>query len=111
MSDSLFQKEQNDQIPVKDINLPNPLPTHLDELYGTDAKSFIAKPHVVLRCLYDGAQSLSAFSGDPIVSYYVVYHRDERLNPTFLAYNEEPESLKITTPEHFIPEAQAVIRI
>ena len=111
MSDSLFQKEQNDQIPVRDINIPNPLTSHLDELYATDGKSFIAKPFVVLKCIYDGSQSLNAFSGDPIVSYYIVYHRDEKTSPIYLAHLEEPESVTLTSPEQFIDDAKLTVRI
>ncbi|GEM_PF-5862568 len=111
MSDSLFQKEQNDQISVRDINLRNPLTSHLDELFGTDGKSFVAKPFVVLKCIYDGAQSLNAFSGDPIVSYYIVYHRDEKANPIYLAHLDEPESVTLTSPDQFIDDARLVVRV
>lgn len=111
MSDSLFQKEQNDQIFLKDNNIPNPLPTHLDELFGTDGKSFVAKPFVVLKCIYDGSQSLNAFSGDPIISYYIVYHRDEKASPIYLAHLEEPESVTLTSPDQFIDDARLVVRV
>lgn len=110
MSDSLFHKEQNDQISVRDINISNPLPLHLDELYGTEGKSFVAKPFVILKCLYDGSQSLNAFSGDPVVSYYVVYHRDEKNSPIFLSHLDDPENVTLTSPDQFIPDAQLVVR-
>jgi len=87
MSDSMFQKDLNDQIYVKDIDIPNPFPSMLDEHYSsTDTKTFNAKPHHVLKLLYDESNSLDAFSKDTLSCLYVLFHRDTPKNRTLICH-------------------------
>jgi hypothetical protein len=112
MSDSMFQKELNDQIGVNDIDIPNPAPGLLDELFPTaSTKVFVAKPMVVVKMIFDGATSLSAFSGDPICSYYVAYPRNNKGSKIFLCHyqDDSQERLFECAAEDFTAEAQNYI--
>ena len=75
MSDSMFQKEINDEIFVKDIDLPNPSPERLDARIDISSQTFSAKPGWVLKSVYSSANSLDAFSSDDEVQVYLSYSR------------------------------------
>ena len=75
MSDNMFQKEINDEIFVKDIDLPNPAPERLDTRVDISSQVFSAKAGWVLKTVYSSANSLDAFSSDDEVQVYLSYSR------------------------------------
>jgi hypothetical protein len=112
MSDSMFQKTFNDEISVKDIDIPNPNPGLLDENYPSPSiKTFVAKPMVVLQMIFDGENSLSAFSGDPVCSYYVAHPRNDKNAKVFICHfqSDTEERVFECDASDFTSEAQAYI--
>ena len=112
MTSSMFQKDVNDEITVDDIDVPNPAPGLLDVHYPTPSKkSFIAKPLVVLKMIFDGSTSLSAFSGDPICSYYVAFPRADKKSRIFICHYVEDSQERVfeCAADDFTSEAQSYI--
>jgi hypothetical protein len=108
----MFQKEFNDQIGVNDIDIPNPSPELLEEHYPTaSSKAFVAKPSVVLKMIFDGNNSLSAFGSDPICSYYVAHPKAQKESKIFIChYNDNGEERVFQCDaEDFTSEAQSYI--
>ena len=75
MSDSMFQKDINDEISIRDLDLPNPAPDRLDSRHDIDKQIFSAKPGWVVKSVYSSADSLSAFTDDDEVNVFVSYSR------------------------------------
>lgn len=71
----MFQKEFNDEIFVKDIDLPNPAPERLESRIEISSQTFSAKPGWILKSVYSSANSLDAFSSDEDVQVYLSYSR------------------------------------
>jgi len=108
----MFQKEFNDEILVKDISIPNPAPSMLDEHYPTpDTKVFTAKPYHVLKLVFSDANSLSAFSKNELFSYYVLHPRDSKSEKLFLYHLEQgaPEVLGTCTVQDMDEEARSFV--
>lgn len=108
----MFQKEFNDEISVKDVKIPNPAPTMLDEHYPTpDTKVFTAKPFHVLKLVFSDSNSLSAFSKDQLYSFYVVHPRDHKEQKVFLSHLEQggPESLTRCQLQDLDEEARSFV--
>lgn len=78
MSQSMFQKEFNDEISVKDLSIDNPYPAALDVRAAADGQIFFAKPGFVLKSIYSSLDSLSAFDVDGASQVYMLYTRETK---------------------------------
>ena len=117
MSDSMFQKEINDEIFVKDIDMPNPAPERLETRIEISSQTFSAKPGWVLKSVYSSANSLDAFSSDQDVQVYLSYSRQAETADTIflqhtilasgaesvtrLSYDQLSQSAKSGVPARF----------
>lgn len=107
MSQSLFQKEINDEIFVKEMSIDNPQPALLDVRIVQDGQVFFARPGAVLKSVYSSLDSLDAFGSDGSLQVYALYERGATggSNVIFLAHYVDPSEESINSHSYWdLPE-------
>lgn len=106
MSQSMFQKEFNDEISVRDMSIDNPYPLGLDVRSGDNVQIFYAKPGFVLKSIYSSLDSLSAFSSDGASQVYMIYPRENKgQDSVFIEhYADSSEERLVTLSVWDLPE-------
>lgn len=97
MSQSMFQKEFNDEISVRDMSVDNPCPAALDARMATDCQIFFARPGYVLKSIYSSLDSLAAFDADSASQVYMLYTRETKgTDAIFVEHYADATSEKLT---------------
>lgn len=111
MSESMFQKEFNDEIIVKDLDIPNPLPDRLDVRFNPDSQVFFALPGIVLKSVYTSMNSLSAFADEDVQVFACYTRTSQGKDNIFVAHvaSAEGETVSIHTIEELPYEIQTVV--
>ena len=112
MTQSLFQRDVNDEIAVADMTIENPYPAGLEVRATFDQQIFYAKPGFVLKSVYSSLDSLDAFSSDGSTQVYVIYARDGAgKESVFLSHSVDPreETLSQVSIWDLPAEAQAYV--
>ncbi len=112
MSQSLFQKELNDEIYVKDLGIDNPYPAALQVRMVSDGQVFSAAPGFVLKSIYSSLDSLDAFSSDGMSQVFVLYSRESGgKDAIFLQHAADPreETLVVMSVWDLPSEVQSYV--
>lgn len=112
MSDSMFQKENNDEINVHDMSVNNPCLERLLMRPSDTGQVFYAKVGWVLKCVYTDLDSLAAFGADTVVSYYAIYSRESHGQDVLFIEHEESrgnENLEMVSFDELKEEAQELV--
>ncbi len=113
MSDGMFQKEFNDEIYARDMDIENPCPERLEMRSGeSGGQVFSARAGWVLRCIYSDLESLAAFGNDDAISYYACYSRKTHGKDRLFIMHEEgraAERVEIVDVDEMKDEARELI--
>lgn len=97
MSQSLFQREVNDEIFVHDLDVQNPYPGALEVRFSSDGQVFYAAAGFVLKSIYSSLDSLDAFASDGSNQVFVLYSRESGgKDAIFLQHAVDPREETLT---------------